>query len=402
MIGAVRGWHAVVAALPLLVPGAAAAADDPNGAARELAARTVLFAGAGTPVSIDFRNASSLPAADSAQLRAAFENSLRQAGGRLGDAPSPLEVHLTVSENPSQYLLVEEARKGEERQVWIASWKRTQPSLPAATGISLDRRLVWEQDEPILDVAFPNGSMLVLAPAHITLCARRNDHWESRRSLSIVSPRPLPRDPRGRLRITGTRFQAFLPGVVCNGGIDPELTVECRPGDQPWVIESGSHALLLGNFAGARNYFDGRVVAQSGAPKTVPPFYTAAAVEDHGQSLWLLAQLDGRIAVFDSGLSPVSGAPPNLPAWGSDIAGIDSRCGPAAQILATRPVEGEPDAIQSWSLSNRSAAPLTAPVSFPGPVTAVWTSGGSSAVAVARDLATGKYAAYVLTVACGS
>ena len=36
-----------------------------------------------------------------------------------------LEVRLTLSGNASQFLLVEEARKGEDRQVWIASWKRT-------------------------------------------------------------------------------------------------------------------------------------------------------------------------------------------------------------------------------------------------------------------------------------
>jgi hypothetical protein len=36
-----------------------------------------------------------------------------------------------------------------------------------------------------------------------------------------------------------------------------------------------------------------------------------------------------------------------------------------------------------------------------GPVTALWVSGGTAALAVSKNLSTGKYAAYLLTVACG-
>jgi hypothetical protein len=133
----------------------------------------------------------------------------------------------------------------------------------------------------------------------------------------------------------------------------------------------------------------------------VSPFYTAASVEERGQTLWLLAQVDGRAQIFDSNLAPVSGSA--IPAWGSDIAGIDARCGPPSQVLATRPGDGtEPDAIQAFSIAERSAQTVTAPASFPGPVTALWSFGGNSALAVARDLSTGMYSAYVVTVGCGS
>jgi hypothetical protein len=72
-------------------------------------------------------------------------------------------------------------------------------------------------------------------------------------------------------------------------------------------------------------------------------------------------------------------------------------------VLATRPGDGtEPDAIQAFSWAERTAAPVTAPANFSGPVTALWTSGGASALAVVRDLTTGRYAAYVITLACGS
>jgi hypothetical protein len=41
-----------------------------------------------------------------------------------------------------------------------------------------------------------------------------------------VTPRPMPRDPRGRLRMNGSRFEVLLPGMVCNGGNWQVLLVE--------------------------------------------------------------------------------------------------------------------------------------------------------------------------------
>lgn len=399
MIAAVNGRHAAWAALLLWAAPLASAAENLDGAVRELAAKTALLAGAGTPVTIACRNASSLDSADAARLRAAFESLLQQAGGHPGQGAAAVEVSLTLSENSTDYLLVEEARKGDERTVWIAAWKRPAAGQPPVAGLSLEKKLAWEQEEQILDLAISGDAMLVLAPSRITLLARREDRWEQRQTVRLTPPGPWPRDLRGRLRLSAPRFQAFLPGLACQGTMAPELSLDCRPGDQPWMLESGSHALLAANFAHGRNYFDGRVVTQSGVARSAPPFFSAAAVQDRTSTYWLLALADGRAELFDNNFNVL--AP--MPSWGSDVAGIDGRCGPATQVLATRDADAnEPDAIQSWAVADRTAAPLTAPVLFPGPVTALWTAGPDSALAVARNLASGRYEAYVVTLACGS
>jgi hypothetical protein len=136
---------------------------------------------------------------------------------------------------------VEEARKGEERQVWIAAWPRARLAAAGASppGIALEKKLVWEQTGQILDVAilndvaipsdvaflsdaaFPRGGMLVLSPSNVTLYARRDAEWELRQTLPLASSRPLPRDPRGRLRVTGATFKAYLPGTLCSGTLEP-------------------------------------------------------------------------------------------------------------------------------------------------------------------------------------
>src|ERR1022692_391685 len=398
MIAAVKGWPAVLAALLFFLPRYARSADDPAGAARELARRTAAFAGRGALVAVAWRNGASLDSAAAGQARAAFETTLEEAGARVSEIAPAVEVQITLSENQSQYLMVEESRKGDERQVWIASWKRGAPPAAPAEGVALEKKLVWEQDEAILDVAFPAAGLLVLSPDRLALYTQANGKWEMSKSVALAPARPWPRDLRGHLRTNGKSFQAFLPGMACSGATEPALQVECHAADEPWVLESGSRAMLLGNFAAVRNYFDGRITTQSGMHKTVPPFFSAASVEDQGRTLWVLAQVDGRSQIFDAAWQPARAAGQ----WGSDIAGTDARCGGGSQVLATRPADGgEPDALQAFAVSNQGATATTAAVDFPGPVTALWASGGSSALVVAHDLRTGRYAAYLVTVVCG-
>jgi hypothetical protein len=397
MFAAVKGWPTLAAAL-LLTHSCAQAAEDPNAAAAALARKTAALAGRGEPVAVSYKNISSLAPAEWSGLRAAFESALRDAGCRVTETAAA-EARLTVSETPTQYLLVEEARRGDERQVWIASWDRTAGASVKPPSASLALKQTWRQAEQILDLAFLPAGMLVLSPSKLTLYARAGDSWSRRESVSIANSKPWPRDLRGRVRVTGATFQIFLPGMACNGSTDPSLTLDCRASEAPWVLESGSRGLLLATFTPSRNYFDGRVVTQSGARKTVAPFYSAASVESQGRTLWVMAQTDGRAQIADASLDPIAA----IPQWGSDIAGIDVRCGGGSQVIATRAGDStEPDALQSFTIADRFAAPATAAAILPGPVTALWPSGSSQALAVARDLVSGDYIAYVASVSCAN
>ena len=86
MIAGVKG-SAVLSALLILLPWDARAAEDMAGAIRELARKTVALAGRGEPVSINWRNLSSLPSGDFNQARTAFETAVREAGGRGSQSP---------------------------------------------------------------------------------------------------------------------------------------------------------------------------------------------------------------------------------------------------------------------------------------------------------------------------
>ncbi len=391
-----KGWSAAFSALLFFIPAATRAADDLGSAALDLARKTAASVGRNEPVSIEWRNASTLAAPQLSAARSAFETALTQAGVRLVDAAPGVQARMTLSQNQSQYLLVEELRKGDDRQVWIAAWKRTRPAPPVPAVVNLERKLIWEQEEQILDVAFPPGGMLLLTLSNLTLLAKNAGHWQPKATVPLNPPKPWPRDPRGRLRLLADAFQAYVPGAICNGSLEP-LSVDCHATAEPWVLESGSRAMLLGTFPPAKNYFDGHVITQTGQPKTVPPFYSAASVEEEGRPLWLLAQVNGKTQIFDPAFEPAG----SLAGWGSDIAGVDASCADGSAVLATRPGDGTaPDALQPFSLVNRNPVPLAEAAEFPGPVLALWPAGGPSAVAVVRNLATANYEAYFLTVVC--
>jgi hypothetical protein len=383
----------------ILVPARAWAADDVAGAARELAAKTALFTGAGATISASYRNLSSLGPVQLEQARAGYEAALRQMGMRLGDGGT-VEAQISLSENGSQYLLIADLRKGDDRQVAmveIARWKGGPGAKPTDSAAWIERKVVWEQEEQVLDAAFPGDAMVLLAPSGVGIYAKHGEQWELRQVLSISSSRPWPRDLRGHLSFQGATFRAFLPGVTCGGATEPEPRMECHAGEYPWSVESAGGAGMSAYFAPGRNYFDGRLSIENPAIHNGPPFYSAAATGDPRQPVWLLALVNGKAQVVDGGFNVLA----EIPGWGSDVASIETRCGKGNQVLATQPSDaGDTDAVQSYIWKDRSMAAATPAAIFPGPVTALWARGGS-AVAVARDLETGKYVVYVLTVACG-
>jgi hypothetical protein len=391
MIAVVKGCRAAFSALLFLILPAARAADDLGSAARELARKTAAL-GRVDLQSIVWRNVSALGPSDLAQARAAFESALQEAWARNAGG-QPITARITLSQNPNQYLLVEEAQAGEERQVWIAAWKRTGNARNPVPGMSLQGKLVLEQDDPILDLAYIGEALLVLSPARVTLNAPAGAQ-----SAALSPVKPWPRDLRGHLRVKGDTFQVFLPGMNCAGSVTPSIHMDCRNADEPWVLESGSRSILLANMP-SRNYFDGRVVTQSGARKNIGAFFSAAAVEEQGRISWVLTMLDGRAQVFDAAFDSQG----SFTQWGSDIAAVEAPCAAGSVVIASRTGDGsEPDAIQAFALANGAPSALTAPFSFAGPVTALWPLGAASVAAVARDLSTGKYDAYVIRLACGS
>jgi len=138
-----------------------------------------------------------------------------------------------------------------------------------------------------------------------------------------------------------------------------------------------------GGMAAGRNYF---------TEAALPPFFSSATLPG---TVRILAGVDGRARIYDRSLKEIDA----IAGWGSDIAPVESSCRSGRQVLASKPGDaGEADAVQAYEVIENRAARVGDPVTFSGPVTALWAS-GQQAMAVARSSA-GRYAAYSLSITC--
>jgi hypothetical protein len=311
-------------------------------------------------VALTVRNASSLSEAGAAQVSRTLENELRV---RPRPGVDRAVVNVTLSENAQSYLWVAEIRRGEEREVTLLKVARPSPPAAAPARLAIRKTLLWEQDTPILDAAVSDSLLIVLDTVGVSL------HRDRETQSFSIPTRPLPRDARGRLTIDRDSFRAVLPGINCNGSLAPAAAMAC--------VESSSE-LVPG-----RNYF---------TEARLPAYFSTATVDGKR----LVAAIDGRTHIYDATLREVG----QVAGWGSDIVAVQSEC--RAGVLASKPVDAtETDAIQLYEMTDRGAAPVSDPAAFPGPVTALWPSARpGEAVAVARNLETGRYAAYSLAITC--
>jgi len=328
-------------------------------AAAQLASRTSSLLPRHATVSLELQNLSARPAADGANFRSLFEAELRKAGIEIasGAAAEP-RVRITLSESARGMLLVTDITSGENRQVAMLPWSPPQ-SAGEKPRITLTKKLLWTQPEPILDILLldSNSQMLVLSVSKVASFRLSGGNWMPGASASLVLPRPVPRDPRGRIERTPDGFRAYLPGATCAGALQPDLKITCAPGNETWPDAQV-------------RWITDRNVLESDAVKG--PFYTAA---------------NGAFAMADGHVTGTE-------AWGSDITSIDSGCG--AALIATS-TSTDRDSVRAY----QGTSPESDPVPLPGPVTALWPAETrSEATLVAHNLQTGEYEASRLGLAC--
>ena len=114
---------------------------------------------------------------------------------------------------------------GEEKEdVVMAAFDR--PKTPSATQpaelLSIEKKLIFEQESPMLDVDFierPAGTvrLVVLEPEKVALYARGGAGWDPLTSFAVPRTRPPARDVRGRLHVEDNTFRVYLERTECAG-----------------------------------------------------------------------------------------------------------------------------------------------------------------------------------------
>ena len=77
---------------------------------------------------------------------------------------------------------------------------------PAGSTLRLEKKLIWEQEEQILDVVMLAGDVLVLSPSGVGL------HGSREEDARLTPLRAWPRDLRGHLR--GMKHLREVSGIV--------------------------------------------------------------------------------------------------------------------------------------------------------------------------------------------
>jgi hypothetical protein len=317
-------------------------------ATEQLAARISSLLPRRSTVSLEIQSLTSTPAPEWLSFRKLLQDELRKTGvetAGLETAATPPEprVRVTLSEDARGWLFVAEVASGDSRQVAMLPWSAPS-SAQAKPRISITNKFLWAQPDPILDVLLvDSGSgMLVLSVDKVASYRFTGDKWTPSAAASLLLPRPLPRDPRGRLITTAGGFQAYLPVATCTGAWNPELKLRCDGGIANWPGTAGTH------WAADRNVLEGDAPA------------------------------------------------PSFEGWGSDWASIADPCG-SGTVDITSSTNNEHDSVRIWD----GATPASDPLPLPGPVTALWLGESRrEATVVAQNLQTGKYEASRLALAC--
>lgn len=381
----------------LLLTGVAASGQGLDGLVQGLAQKIAAALKPHAPVTLSFRSVSSMNAGDTAATQAAMERELRSLGLAVGDrGPDGNEVQVTLSENPRGFVWVAEIRTGDTRAIAIEETPKPPPTSDA-TSIAIEKKLVLEQDRQILDLATMGRGLLVLDAETVSLYESAAGAWQRKLSVRIPATRPWPRDLRGRLLAQADAYQAYLPGLTCNGNAGGGMSITCRDASL-WPIGAGPRMLGLAQFAPARNYFDGRVIAPNGSTVSVPAFFSAAEFRVGAASAWALVGVDGQTHLFSTPVKSSSA----WAAMGSGMVGLESDCGGRSQVLASAAGDGTvTDSVSAYDVIDGAPRPTGDAVAFPGPVTALWPAAERGvAVAVSRDLKSGRYAAFRLSITC--
>jgi hypothetical protein len=400
------GSYCLIALLSTL-----ASASDWNSAEKQLAQKIAAVTGPGA-AALTLQNRSSLSKRDAEIVQNGLQSALQEVGVRLvNNEQAAASIALSLSENQTAYVWVAEVRQGvADSAVVMVSVPRSPATarLPDSMPMTLGKTLLWSGNDPILDLAILEGDaspirIAVLSPEDLSLFRMQAGKWQTEQKLSISHSKPWPLDLHGRLVPTRDRgLDVYLPGVFCQ--MASATTLHCRQSDDPWPLGtvnspsagSSTAPLLAAFFTPRRNFFTGVITPSIGKFSTAPKFYSAAFLPRDKYMLWLFAATDGKLHILDGIRDQIS-----VTDWGSDIATVRTNCGAGWQVLATRADEQSGDSVQAYELPDRDPIAVSAPISFSGKVSGLWTqANGDNAIAVARNPETGSYEAYRVTVAC--
>jgi hypothetical protein len=357
-------------------------AQSPPEAAAQLAARISSLLPRHPTVSLELQNLSSMTPAHLSTFGRALEEDLRKSGLPMTATRPEVRARITISENAGALLLVAEILTEENRTVIMQPWIAP-PASGTKTRISILRRPVWDQAEPMLDLLLLNSEseLLVLSPTAVSGFRMADGKWMPTGVAALSLARPPARDPRGRIESTAGGFRVYLPDTTCSGTLQPMLTVACGPGNEAWPLSPRDPSFVV-------RWVTDRNVLES--PNFQGAFYAGASGWFSTAGHRIVDRAGNTLAMPE--------------AWGTDFANIESSClsNPTVLVLASGSGDNpDHDQAQAFEITSGRATPVSESTPLPGPITALWPAETpGQATLVVRNSKTGNYEASRLGVVC--
>jgi hypothetical protein len=384
-------------------------------------------------IGIRTRNMASLDPERISHLNQAIGRELQSRGHKVaqGDSSGPL-LTVTFSQSATSLLVIGElVENGQSHFLAESLALSTVPSAsPASQKPALLKELIWKQESPIVDLKLLGSvgekpeHLAVLSPNALFLYEKKESEWALLKTFPIPRSTPRSRDPRGQLfqsRENGaSRLLVALPRLNCRidlSGAISSTNADCTSNEKEELV---SLAMLTAGpypFANAAkwdssgNAFTGELYAENGIRLKIQPFYSASFLglkPEESDSLLISAGVDGRSRLFDKNLKLLE----NFVSWGSELTAMLSDCDANWSVLATGKADWtDTDRITAFQFEEPAALLLDSSVDLPGPVLSVGPeqipsegdfTGGlrNGALAIVRNLKTGEYEAYRISMAC--
>jgi hypothetical protein len=299
--------------------------------------------------------------------------------------PGAAIVSAACGANLRERACVAEIRRGEARDLVSSvaghDSRRANERGGVIRGVAMEATPLFAQRAQILDVLPLDDRLFVLDPTAVTLYRRTADQWQHV-TARPVAPRTWPRDVRGRLRVSATVLEAFLPGVVCRTSLDL-ANLSCADQHEPWPL-----AVDNGGLDALRNTFQ--------TPEGTP-FLSAASLSQEAGARSAIVTATHALVLMDDARSTVATI-----GEADDVASVSGACGEGAFIVTTSATPNAPtDTLYLSRVEARRATAAATPVVLPGRVTALWSLPGAAvATAVVRDPTIERHEAFQIRLSC--
>jgi hypothetical protein len=318
-----------------------------------------------------------------------FRDELQRRGVKVLPQHSTAKIALTLSRRLTDYLGIVQIVRGEETETIVQSFGRIEDASLGSSALSLQlhKEFLFDRDQPILDIFSADNfkHALVLGPAEIVSYELRNENWVPTEVTHLPLVGTQERQARGTVAMGIDEITTRVAGEIC---VFPMLALDRAK----WSCKTESEV-------------DSRSSSKSESiwGKKSPPWSSAAALESGDHSIYVIRGEDGISRMYEDGPNAVA----SFSSWGSEIASVRSSCGAGSQLLISSSADWtSSDNVTAVEFQERTAIRVTNPVDFPGPVISLRRSavnaleGQTKAVAIVRNLQTGKYEAYVLSITC--